>query len=71
MASAFVDADLVSVASGVVREGLLELVGQPEVIDHQAAGLVAKHAVDSGNGLDQAVAAHQVNYKHFVHMKRL
>ena len=55
-----VDADLATVAAGVVRECLLELVGQAEVIDHQAAGLVAEDAVDPGDRLHQSVAAHRL-----------
>src|SRR5208282_3724873 len=55
-----VDSDLATVAAGVVREGLLELVGQADVIDHQAAGLVPEHAVDPGDRLHQSVAAHRL-----------
>ena len=43
-----------------MREGLLELVGQAEVIDDQAAGLVPEDAVDPGDGLHQAVALHRL-----------
>ena len=45
-------------ALGVRGEGLLQLIREPEVVDHQAAGLVLEHAVDARDRLHQAVAAH-------------
>jgi hypothetical protein len=43
-------------ALGVVGEGLFELIGEAEVIDHESAGLVAEDAVNAGDGLHEAVA---------------
>ena len=47
-------------ALGVGGEGLLQLVGEAEVIDDQAAGLVLEDAVHAGDGLHQPVAAHRL-----------
>ena len=41
---------------GVGGEGVLQLVGESEVIDDQPAGLVLEYAVHAGDGLHQAVA---------------
>ena len=48
-------------AFGVDGEGALELVGQAEVVDHKASGLVLEHAVDAGDGLHEPVAAHRLD----------
>ena len=45
-------------ALGVGRERLLQLVGQAEVIDHEAARLVLEDTVHAGNGLHESVATH-------------
>ncbi len=45
---------------GVVGERLLELVGDAEVVDDQAARLVAEDAVHAGDGLHQPVPAHRL-----------
>ena len=48
-----------SAALGVGDERLLELIGEAEVIHHQSAGLVAKDAVHTGDGLHETVALHR------------
>ena len=53
-------------ALGVGGQRLLQLVGQPQVIDHQPARLVAEHAVDAGDGLHQPVAPHRLVQVHRV-----
>ena len=45
-------------AFGIDGERLLQLMGQTEVVDHQATGLVLENAVYAGDGLHEAVAAH-------------
>ncbi len=47
-------------ALGVGRQRLLQLVGEAEVVDDQAAGLVLEHAVDARDRLHQPVAAHRL-----------
>ena len=44
----------------VGRERGLQLVGQPQVVHHEPAGLVLEHAVDPCDGLHQPVAAHRL-----------
>ena len=39
---------------------LLQVLGQPQVVDDQAAGLVLEHAVDAGDRLHQPMAAHRL-----------
>jgi hypothetical protein len=58
-------------ALGVGGERALELIGQAEVIHHQAAGLVAKDAVHAGDGLHQAVALHRLVGIHGVQAGRV
>ena len=53
-------------AVGVVGQGPLQLVGEPEVIDDQPAGLVLEDAVHAGDGLHQAVASHRLVHVHRV-----
>ena len=47
-------------ALGVGGERVLQLIGEAEIIDDQAAGLVAENAVHAGDGLHEAVAAHRL-----------
>ena len=47
-------------AFGVGGEGLLQVLGQAQVVHDQAARFVLEHAVDAGDGLHQAVAAHRL-----------
>ena len=61
----------VAAALRVRREGLLELVRESEVVDHQAAGLVLEHAIDAGDRLHQAVAAHRLVDVHRVEARRV
>ena len=58
-------------AFGVGGQGALELIGEAEVIHHQAAGLVAEHPVDAGDGLHQAVALHRLVGIHGVQAGRI
>ena len=61
MALRRVDARIAFAAAlGVGRERLLQLIGEAEVIDDQAAGLVAEDAVHARDGLHEAVAAHRL-----------
>ena len=56
-----VDARIAFAATlGVHRERMFQLIGQAEVIDDQAAGLVAEDAVHAGDGLHEPVAAHRL-----------
>ena len=56
-----VDGSLTGAAAfSVGSEGLLELVGQAEIVDDEAAGLVPEHAIDPGDGLHKPVAAHRL-----------
>ena len=56
---------------GVGFQGLLELVGDADVIHHQPAGLVLEHAVYAGNGLHQVVALHGLVHIHGVTAGRI
>ncbi len=58
-------------ALGVRVQGLLELVGEAQVVDDQAAGLVAEDAVHAGDGLHQAVPLHRLVDVHRVHAGRV
>ena len=58
-------------AFGVDGEGALEFVGQAEVVDHEAAGLVLEDAVDAGDGLHEPVAAHRLVNVHGVQARRV
>jgi hypothetical protein len=58
-------------ALGVGGERLLELIGEAEVIHHQAAGLVAEDAVHAGDGLHEAVALHRLVGIHRVQAGRV
>ena len=58
-------------ALGVGGEGLLQVLGQPQVVDDQAAGLVLEHAVHAGDGLHQPVAAHRLVDVHGVQAGRV
>ena len=51
-------------AFGVGRERLLQLVGEPQVVHDEAAGLVLEDAVDPCDGLHEAVAAHRLVHVH-------
>ena len=53
-----------SFAGGVLLDGALELVGDPDVIDHQPALFVLEHPVHPCNRLHQVVALHRL-----VHIK--
>ena len=50
----------VGAVDDVGAEGGLEVVGQTEVVDDEAAGLVVEDAVDAGDGLHQVLAAHRL-----------
>jgi hypothetical protein len=56
---------------GVRGHGLAEVVGQAEVVHHQAAGLVAEDAVDARDGLHQPVALHRLVDVERVHRGRV
>ena len=49
----------------------LQLVGEAEVVDDQAARLVAEHAVHAGDRLHQPVAAHRLVDVHRVQARRV
>ena len=46
--------------AGVGRQRGLEVLGEPEIIDHQLARLVLEHPVDPRDRLHQSVAAHRL-----------
>ena len=50
---------------------LSQVLGQSQVIDNQAAGLVLEHSVHAGNGLHQAVPAHRLVNVHGVEARRV
>ena len=52
-------------------ERLLELIGEAEVIHHQAARLVAEDTVHAGDGLHEAVALHRLVGIHRVQAGRV
>ena len=58
-------------ALGVGRERPLQLVGEPEIVDDEAARLVPEHAVDARNRLHQPVAAHRLVDVHRVQARRV
>ncbi len=47
-------------ALGVGDERFLELIGEAEVIHHQAAGFVTEDPVHTGDGLHEAVTVHRL-----------
>ena len=49
---------------GVGRQRLLQFVGQTQIIDNQAAGLVLEHAIDPGDGLHEPMPAHRLVHVH-------
>ena len=57
--------------SGVYGDGLLKLVGEADVVHHQAARLVAKDAVHARDRLHQPVAAHGLVDVHRVQAGRV
>ena len=66
-----VDAGLVAVAAGILAERALQVLGDADVIHHQAGGFVAEHAIDTRDGLHQAVALHRLVHIHGVHAGRV
>ena len=71
-ASLLIDGGLARPAAlGVGGEGLAQLVGEAEVVHDEAAGLVLEDAVDAGDGLHEAVAAHGLVDVHGVQAGRV
>ena len=62
-------AGLVAVARRVLDERLLQVREDADVVDDQAAGLVAEGAVDAGDGLHEAGALHRLVDVHGVHRR--
>ena len=60
-----------SFAGGVLLDGALELVGDPDVIDHQPALLVLEHPVHPCNRLHQVVALHRLVHIEGMHAGRI
>ncbi len=58
-------------ALGVGRQRLLQLVGEAEVVDDQAAGLVLEDAVHARDRLHQPVPAHRLVDVHRVQARRV
>ncbi|MNG07065.1 hypothetical protein D3C84_903510 [compost metagenome] len=58
-------------AGGVLLECRFQLVGDADVIHHQAALLVLEHAVYPGDGLHQVVALHRLVDVQGVHARRI
>ena len=58
-------------ALGVRDERFLELIGEAEVVHHQAAGFVAEDAVHAGDGLHESVALHRLVGVHRVQAGRI
>ena len=56
---------------GVGGEGVLQLVGQAQVINHQTTGLVAEHAIHPRNRLHQPMALHRLVGIHRVQAGRI
>jgi hypothetical protein len=67
----FVNTRLVLIGLGILREGVLEILGNADVVHDKAGGFVAKDAIDAGDGLHQAVAAHRLVHIHGVHAGRI
>ena len=61
----------VPAALGVGGQRPLQLVGEAQVVDDEAAGLVPEHAVDPRDGLHQPVAAHRLVDVHRVQTGRV
>ena len=57
------------VAVGVGGQRVLEVLGDADVVDDQAGGLVLEGAVDPGDGLHEAGAAHRLVDVHGVHRR--
>ena len=55
-----------ALAGGVDQHGVFQILGDPDVIHHQPTYLVAKDAVDAGNGLHQRVPVHRFIHVHGV-----
>ena len=60
-----------AVAGGVLLQRRLQLVGDADVVHHQAALLVLEHAVDARDGLHQVVALHRLVDVQRVHAGRV
>jgi hypothetical protein len=56
-------------ALGVGVQGLLELVGEAQVVDDEAARLVPEHAVHARDGLHETVPLHRLVDVHRVHAR--
>jgi len=44
-----------------MRQRLLDIGGEADVVTHEARWLIAEHVVDPGNGLHQPVALHRLD----------
>ena len=58
-------------ALGVGYQRLPQVLGQPQVVHHQPAGLILEHPVDPGDGLHQPVAPHRLVQVHGVQAGRV
>ena len=62
---------LLPVIGRVILQRLFQVWADPDVIDHQIVELVLKHAIHSGDGLHQTVAAHGLVDIHGVYAGRV
>jgi hypothetical protein len=60
-----------ALAGGVLLQRRLQLVGDADVVHHQAALLVLEHAVHAGDGLHEVVALHRLVDVERVHAGRV
>nr|WP_202048959.1 hypothetical protein [Agrobacterium pusense] len=67
----FINPCLVSIGLGILRERLLQVGGDADVIDHEAVWLLLEDTVDAGDRLDQPMTAHRLVDIHRVHAGRI
>ena len=59
------------IRDGVLRQGVFQIIRNPDVIDDQAARLILEHPIDAGNGLHQIMARHRLVHIHRVHGRHI
>ena len=66
-----IDAGLRLVGLGILPQGVFEVLGDADIIHHQARRLVAEDPIDPRNRLHQAVPSHRLVDIHRVHARRI
>ena len=66
-----IDPGLTLIGTGILAESVFKVLGDPDVIDNEASGLVAENPVYPGNGLHQSVALHGLVDIHRMHRRRV